>query len=185
MILGNNVLTHESSLEILISTCKTLTVTLEVAKLSEQKPRTALYAVKVTIGQERNVALLLADRAKVENLPIASILAPVELRGYIIVETPAPYAVDELIRGMRHTRGRVQGLVDPSEVDHYLVTKPVIEGLEVGALVEVIAGPFKGMQAKIIRIDEPKEEVTVEILEAAFTLPITLHADYVREVKGI
>ncbi len=136
------------------------------------------------MGQERNVSMMLADKAKVETLPIAAILAPSELRGYIIVESSAPHVVDQLIRGMRHTRERVQGLVDPVEVGHYLETRPVIEGLEVGVLVEVIAGPFKGMQAKVVRVDESKEEVTVEILEAAFTLPITVHADYVREVKG-
>lgn len=152
--------------------------------MSEQKPRTSLYAVKVTVGQERNVALMLTDKAKVEGLPIAAILAPSDLRGYIIVESSAPHAVDQLIRGMRHTRERVQGLIDPTEVGHYLETRPVIEGLEVGALVEVIAGPFKGMQAKVVRVDTSKEEVTMEILEAAFTLPITVHADYVREVKG-
>ena len=153
--------------------------------MSEQKPRTSLYAVKVTMGQERNVATMLADKAKVEELPVAAILVPTTLRGYIIVETIAPHVVDQLIRGMRHTRERVQGLVTPSEVDHYLETQPIIEGLEVGALVEVVAGPFKGMQAKVVRVDTSKEEVTVELLEAAFTLPITVHADYVREVKGV
>ena len=152
--------------------------------MSDQTPRTQLYAVKVTLGQERNVASMLADKSTVENIPIASVLSPIELKGYIIVESSAPHAVDELIRGMRHTRSRVQGLVDPKELDHYLVTKPVVEGLEEGSLVEVIAGPFKGMEAKIVRVDASKEEVTVEILEAAFTLPITVHADYVREIKG-
>jgi len=153
--------------------------------LSEPRPRTSLYAVKVTVGQERNVALMLTDKAKVEGLPIAAILAPAELKGYIIVETSTPHSAEELIRGIKHTRERVQGIIDPSEVDHYLVMRPVVEGLEVGALVEVVAGPFKGMQAKVMRVDEAKEEVTIEILEASFTLPITVHADYVREVKGV
>jgi transcriptional antiterminator NusG len=152
--------------------------------LSDQRHRTSLYAVKVTVGQERNVAMMLADKAKVEGLPIAAILSPMELRGYVIIESSAPHAVDQLIRGMRHTRERVQGLVNPDEVAHYLETRPVVDGLEIGGLVEVIAGPFKGMQAKVVRVDSTKEEVTIEILEAAFTLPITVHADYVREVKG-
>lgn len=152
--------------------------------MSEETPKTSLYAVKVTVGQERNVAQMLADKVKVEKLPIAAILAPAELKGYIIVETTTPHSVDDLIRGIKHTRERVQGMVDMSEVDKYLETKPAILGLQIGALVEVVAGPFKGMQAKVIRVDESKEEVTIEILEASFTLPITVHADYVREVKG-
>ena len=153
--------------------------------LSEPQPRTSLFAVKVTVGQERNAAMMLADKTKVEKLPIAAILAPAELKGYIIVEASTPHIVEELIRGMRHTRERVQGVIDPSEVGHYLETRPVVEGLEVGALVEVVAGPFKGMRAKVMRVDEAKEEVIIEILEASFTLPITVHADYVREVKGV
>ena len=152
--------------------------------MSETRTRTSLYAVKVTMGQERNVATMLADKAKVEGLPIAAILAPAEMKGYIIVETAMPQTVDGLIRGMKHTRQRVQGIIDPSDVDHYLVTRPVVEGLEVGALVEVVAGPFKGMRAKVMRVDQAKEEVTIEILEASFTLPITVHSEYVREVRG-
>ena len=147
--------------------------------------RTSLYAVKVTNGQERTVAQMLADKAKVEGLPIQAILAPAELKGYIIIEAERPHMVDELIRGMRHIRQRIQGVISPDEIDHYIVTKPVVEGLEEGTLVEVIAGPFKGMQARVVRVDVSKEEVTMEILEAAFTLPITVHADYVREVKGV
>jgi transcription elongation factor SPT5 len=142
--------------------------------LSERNIRTSLYAVKVTNGQERTVALMLTDKAKVESSPIQAILAPAELKGYIIIEAQTPHIVDELIRGMRHTRERVQGTISPDEVDHYK-----------GTLVEVIAGPFKGMQARVVRVEAAKEEVTIEILEAAFTLPITVHADYVRELKGI
>jgi len=153
--------------------------------LSEKAVRTSLYAVKVTNGQERTVSIMLADKAKVEGLPIAAILAPAELKGYIIIEAERPHIVDELIRGMRHTRERVQGTISPEEVDHYIETKPAVEGLEEGTLVEVIAGPFKGMQARVVRVDVGKEEVTIEILEAAFTLPITVHADYVRELKGM
>ncbi|KON29481.1 hypothetical protein AC482_06400 [miscellaneous Crenarchaeota group-15 archaeon DG-45] len=128
---------------------------------------------------------MLSDKAQVEKLPIAAILAPAELKGYIIVETSTPHSAEELIRGIKHTRERVQGIIQPSEVDHYLETRPVVEGLEEGTLVEVVAGPFKGMQAKVMRVDEAKEEVTIEILEASFTLPITVHADYVREIKGV
>jgi transcriptional antiterminator NusG len=127
---------------------------------------------------------MLADKVKVEHIPILAILAPAELKGYIIIESVNPHTVDEIIRGVRYARERVQGVVSPEEVDHYLETKPTIEGLVEGTLVEVVAGPFKGMQAKVVRVDTSKEEVTIEILEAAFSLPITVHADYVREVKG-
>jgi transcriptional antiterminator NusG len=77
----------------------------------------------------------------------------------------------------------VPGLVTFSEVERYIVTKPVIEELNPEDVVEIVGGPFKGMRAKITRIDKTKEEVTLELLEATFTLPITVHADYVRLVE--
>ena len=50
-------------------------------------------------------------------------------------------------------------------------------------LVEIVGGPFKGMRAKIRRVDRAKEDVTLELLEATFTLPITVHADYVKVIE--
>jgi transcriptional antiterminator NusG len=62
----------------------------------------------------------------------------------------------------------------------------MIEELDIGDIVEVVSGPFKGMRAKITRVDQTKEEVVLELLEATFTLPITVHADYVKVVeKGL
>jgi len=70
-----------------------------------------------------------------------------------------------------------------SEVERYIVVKPVIEELDVDDVVEIVGGPFKGMRAKITRIDKTKSEVILELLEATFTLPITVHADYVKVVE--
>jgi transcriptional antiterminator NusG len=39
------------------------------------------------------------------------------------------------------------------------------------------------MRAKITRIDKSKAEVTLELLEATFTLPITVNSDYVKLVE--
>lgn len=39
------------------------------------------------------------------------------------------------------------------------------------------------MRAKIRRVDRTKNEITIELLEATFTLPITVHADYVKLIE--
>ena len=59
----------------------------------------------------------------------------------------------------------------------------MIEELDAEDIVEIVGGPFKGMRAKITRVDKTKEEVVLELLEATFTLPITVHADYVKVVE--
>ena len=91
--------------------------------------------------------------------------------------------MEKAIAGIRHVRSRVPGVVTFPEVERYIIAKPVIEELDEDDLVEIVGGPFKGMRAKITRVDKPKEEVTLELLEATFTLPITVHADYVKLVE--
>jgi len=151
--------------------------------VSENEHATMIFAVRTTVGQERNVSNLIAGRAEANDIPIKAILVPEALKGYIFIEADGPHIVEKAISGIRHVRSRVPGIVSFSEIEKYVVVKPVIEELDISDLVEVTGGPFKGMRAKITGIDRAKEEVTIELLEATFTLPITVHADYVKVVK--
>ena len=149
----------------------------------ETKPSTAIFAVRTTAGQERNVANLIAVKAEVNHLPIKSILVPDTLKGYIFLEASGSHFIEQAISGIKHVKSRVPGIVPFSEVERYVVVKSVIEDLDIDDIVEIIGGPFKGMRAKIRRVDEAKNEITIELLEATFTLPITVHADYVKLVE--
>lgn len=149
----------------------------------EEKLSIAIFAVRTTAGQEKNVADLIAAKVETNKLPIKAIFVPETLKGYVFIEADGPHFVDEAIGGIKHVRSRVPGVVNLSEVERYIVVKPVIEELDAEDIVEVVGGPFKGMRARITRVDKTKEEVTLELLEATFTLPITVHADYVRLVE--
>jgi transcriptional antiterminator NusG len=146
----------------------------------EEKMSAAIFAVRTTAGQERNVADFIASKVKTNKLPIKAIFVPEMMKGYVFIEADGPHFIDEAIAGIKHVRSRVPGIVSFSEIERYIIVKPVIEELDVEDTVEIVGGPFKGMKAKITRIDKTKEEVTLELLEATFTLPITVHADYVR-----
>ncbi len=151
--------------------------------MNEKVTNTSIYAVRTTAGQEKNVANMISIRVETQKLPIKAILVPDTVKGYIFMEAPGPHFVEEAIAGIKHVKSRVPGMVDFSEVVKYIVIKPVIEELGEGDLIEIIGGPFKGMRAKITRVDRTKGEVTLELLEATFTLPITVHADYVKLVE--
>lgn len=152
--------------------------------MSEEKRfSTAVFAVRTTAGQEKNVANLIEARVKMDELQIKAVLVPEMLKGYVFIEADGPHSVEKAISGVKHVRSRVPGIVTFPEVERYIVIKPVIEELDDNDLVEVVGGPFKGMRAKITRVDRTKEEVTLELLEATFTLPITVHADYVKLVE--
>jgi transcriptional antiterminator NusG len=150
---------------------------------NEEKSATKIFAVRTTTGQERNVAKLVASKIEMKEIPIKAILVPETLKGYVFIEANGPHFVEEAITGIKHVRSRVPGIVSFSEIERYIVRKPIIEELSEDDIVEVIGGPFKGMRAKITRVERAKEEVILELLEATFTLPITVHSDYVKLVE--
>jgi transcriptional antiterminator NusG len=147
------------------------------------EPAAKVFAIKTTTGQEKNVARLVAAKVGMTKIPVKAILVPETLRGYVFIEADGPHFVEEAIAGVRHVRSRIPGIVSFSEIERYVVRKSIIEELHVNDIVEVIGGPFKGMRAKITRIDKSKAEVTLELLEATFTLPITVNSDYVKLVE--
>ena len=150
---------------------------------NEEKLATKIFAVRTTTGQEKNVAKLVASKIDMKKIPIKAILVPETLKGYVFIEANGPHFVEEAITGIKHVRSRVPGIVSFSEIERYIVRKPIIEELSENDIVEVIGGPFKGMRAKITRVERAKEEVILELLEATFTLPITVHSDYVKLVE--
>jgi transcriptional antiterminator NusG len=159
--------------------------TVEASKsIEEAKPAgSKIYVIKTTSGQEANVANLIYARAKAEQLPIYAILVAEELRGYIFIEAAGPLFVDDAVVGVKHVKQRLPGVVSPEDLNRYLIVKPMVEELNLDDVVEVIGGPLKGMKAKVVKIDKAKNEVTIELLEATVTMPITVNADYVRVVS--
>jgi transcriptional antiterminator NusG len=144
---------------------------------------TKIFAIKTTTGQEKNVARLIAAKVEMSKIPLKAILVPETLKGYVFIEAEGPHFVEEAIAGVKHVRSRVPGIVSFPEIERYVVRKPVIEELNENDIVEITGGPFKGMRAKITRLDRAKGEVILELLEATFTLPITVNSDYVKLVE--
>jgi transcriptional antiterminator NusG len=146
--------------------------------------RNTLFIVRTTAGQEVNVSLLIETRSKINNIPVYSILALPALKGYVVLETTGLHYVYESIRGLKHVKGKVSGTLRWEDLESMVRPKPLIELLRVGEDVEIIAGPFRGMKAKITAIDKTRNEVSLSILEASYPLTITVPVDYVRPVKG-
>ncbi|MET1125094.1 MAG: transcription elongation factor Spt5 [Archaeoglobaceae archaeon] len=141
------------------------------------------YAVKTTANQERIVANLLEMAAKKYETKIYSILEPKELKGYVIVEAESYEDVVKTIRGMPHVRGVVKKEINFSEIEHFLTPRKAAEQIKEGDIIEIISGPFKGETAVVKRVDEAKNEITVELLNAVVPIPITVKADHARVVR--
>lgn len=148
----------------------------------------AIYALRTTIGQEHTLSEQLARRA--ENRPklqIFSVLVPGGLKGYIFVEAESIDDVELLVEGMRHIRKRPRATraeeIPIDELDHFLIPRPVIEGVDINDIVEVVNGPFKGSRARILDINVGKEEVTVELLAMDLQIPVTISGESIRVVE--
>ena len=151
--------------------------------MSESGRDIRFFTISTTVGQELNVARIIAGRVEANNIPVKAILVPENLKGYIFIEADGPHIVELAVANIKHVKSRVPGALSFSEIEKYIAVKSVIDELDVNDIVEVISGPFKGMRAKVADVDKNKEEVTIELLEATFTLPVTVHADYVRLVS--
>ncbi|MHB8604281.1 MAG: transcription elongation factor Spt5 [Thermoplasmatota archaeon] len=145
---------------------------------------TGIYALKTTINQEKTVVQMLSSKAqKHKEAGVVAILSPAELRGYVLVEADDRDELEKLIKGVPHARGLVGGETALTEVEHFLTPKPSVAGIAEGDIVELINGPFKGEKARVQRIDEGKEEITVELFEAMVPIPVTVRGDHVRVLE--
>jgi len=141
---------------------------------------TSIYVVKTTANQERAVANMIAQISRKGKYDIRALLVPDVLKGYVLVEAPAPEIVDQAIQEIPHARTVIKGASSIEEVEHFLTPKPAVTGINEGAIVELISGPFKGEKARVKRVDVSKEEITVELFEAMVPIPITVRGDHVR-----
>lgn len=127
--------------------------------------------------------MLIEERARVAKLPLFSLAVLPGLKGLIVAEATASHAVHRAVTGLKHVRGIMRGTMSFEELEKFVAPKPVIELLSIDDIVEITSGPFAGMQGKVREIDKSKGEVKVEITEAAYPLPITIPAEYLRIVS--
>ena len=139
-----------------------------------------LFAVRTTGGQEKIVMRMLEARLKMGTVDLQSVLLLDDLKGYVVVESRDVSSMFNAIQGLRHVRGQLRGELGYNEIEKYLVKKSVVTELEKDKIVEIVGGPFKGMKATVTRVDKEKEEATVVLLDAAYELPVTVDANYLK-----
>ena len=149
---------------------------------TEDAAKSKFFAIRITGGQERVVANILYTKITTKKLKIFSILVLENFKGYIIVEAPDANVAYEALSGVRHVRGQIRGELPFKDIEGYLVKKPVVTDLSIDNMVEVVAGPFKSMKAKVIRVDYEKQEATVVLLDSPYQIPVTVDANYLRKL---
>lgn len=141
------------------------------------------YAVYVTSSMEEKVALMIINRVSYMGLDVRSIVVPVDIKGYIILEVGSPADLYEAIRGLRHVKRKRPLLMKPEDV--VKLASPAIEipQLEPGMVVEIIGGPFKGMRGKVVSVSESKGEVDLVLLETDIDMVVTVPLEQVKPAQ--
>jgi len=154
--------------------------------VSNQVQRGRLFAVKITAGQEKTVATFINIRLQTpenKNKPVYSVLVLDALKGYVFVEAANAHSVGESVYGFKHVKNQIPGVIQFSDVEKFLIPKSILSELDLDDIVEVVSGPFKGMRAKITRVEKEKSELIIVLLEAPYTLPITIDVNSLKLVE--
>ncbi len=138
------------------------------------------YAVKVVGGQEGTIVQLLTNRAKMNGLPIYSIIRSESMKGYIIIEADNQAVVSKLIADVKNVKSIVPGVLSTKDIEPLIKVKAEEITLQPDQVVEVINGPFKGMKAKVVRFNKEKKEATVVLLETSVPIQINVDVSYLK-----
>ena len=149
---------------------------------NDEESDSKFFVVRVAGGQESMIASMLQSRLHSKKIEgIYSVLFLENFKGYVIVEAVDSNIAYEALHGIRHIRGQIRGELPYKDLEGYLIKKPVVTELIIDDTVEIIAGPFKSMKAKIMRVDYEKQEATVVLLDSPYQIPVTVDANYLKK----
>jgi transcription termination/antitermination protein NusG len=131
------------------------------------------FVVKVTSGQERIAANILQNKVTKTDLPIYSIIVVEGVRGYIILEAEDEVSARQFVTKGRSIRGVLPKELSEAEVNKLIEVRSHAVGIEKGDTIEFTTGPFKGYKARVLKVDELKDDITVELMDVVVPIPIT------------
>ncbi|MCL5433657.1 MAG: transcription elongation factor Spt5 [Candidatus Marsarchaeota archaeon] len=131
------------------------------------------FVVKVTIGQESIISNILQNKAAKSDLPIYSILVVDGLKGYIIVEAEDEVACRQFVTKTNNIKGVLNKPLSTEELSKMIVSKSYNQEVGVGDIVEFTSGPFRGYKAKVLKVDDSKNDITVELMDVVVPIPVT------------
>ncbi len=144
---------------------------------------TKIFAIRTSANREDQVVDFFISKLDKGIHHVYAIIRPHGMRGYVFAETLSKEALEIALQGVPYARGVLPHEIPYPEIEHMLEQVKVEMNIQKGDIVEVISGPFKRENAKVMRINKQKEEIVVELLEAAVPIPITVSMDAVKVIR--
>ncbi|MBI2137995.1 transcription elongation factor Spt5 [Candidatus Woesearchaeota archaeon] len=142
-----------------------------------------IFALRTTANREDQVMDFITSNAKKKKLAVYAVIRPHGMRGYIFLEAGSRTDAEQAAFNVPYARGILPHNIQYKEIEHMLEQVKKEMNIQKSDIVEIISGPFKRENAKVTRIDKQKEEVVVELLEAAVPIPITVKMDAVKVIR--
>ena len=142
-----------------------------------------IYGLKTTANREDQVMDFVVSNVQKKKLEVFAVIRPHGMRGYIFLEAEDKTAAEQAAFNVPYARGVLPKPIDYEEIEHMLEQVKREISIKQNDIVEIVSGPFKSEKARVTRIDKTKEEVVVELLEAAVPIPITVKMDSVKVIR--
>ncbi|MFH1916257.1 MAG: transcription elongation factor Spt5 [Nanoarchaeota archaeon] len=144
---------------------------------------THIYGLRTTANREDQVMSFISSNVQRKKIPVYAVIRPHGMRGYIFLESETMGDAEAAAFGVPYARGILPKEILYHEIEHMLERVKKEINIQKNDIAEIISGPFKREKCKITRIDKTKEEVVVELLEAAVPIPITVKMDAVKVIR--
>lgn len=151
--------------------------------MTEEEKISTIFALRTTANREDQVMDFVSSNASKKKLEVFSVIRPHGMRGYIFVEAATRSDAEQAAFNVPYARGILPNEIEYNEIEHMLEQVKKEINIKKFDIAEIISGPFKREKCKITRIDKTKEEVVVELLEAAVPIPITVKMDAVKVIR--
>jgi transcriptional antiterminator NusG len=137
-----------------------------------------LYAVQTKKSYEQTAADMITNNDTSGDVYAA--LSPESMISYIIVEADNEHAIENTLDDIPHARKVLPSETSMAEIEQFLTPTSDVKGVSEGAVVELTDGPFQGDKAKVTKIAESSERVTVELYESTVPIPVEVRGDQIR-----
>lgn len=141
------------------------------------------FIIRVTLGREAQVMERLESQL-VRVAGIFSIIKPYSLKGYIVVESDTYESVSQLIYNIKHIRGIIKRELTVEEALKTIEKKKQTIEINIGDVVKVLSGPFKGETATVKSVNKDRGEITVMFLESAVPINVNIKISDVSTIKS-
>jgi len=110
-----------------------------------------IFGLRTAANREDQVVDYLISKLQRNPQGILAVIRPHGMRGYIFVEATSKLDAEAALQGVPYARGLLPHEIPYPEIEHMLEQVKVEMNIKRSDIVEIISGPFKRENAKVMR----------------------------------